>query len=65
MLKLKTYDSTLEKIFSSLSLGSWKIKREPTILKAGKYAFVPDFVPAEGRHEGVPGNCGLLDSGIP
>ena len=37
------YDSTLEKIFSSLSLGSWKIKREPTILKAGKYAFVPDF----------------------
>lgn len=37
------YDSTLEQIFGSLSLGSWKIKREPTILKAGKYAFVPDF----------------------
>jgi hypothetical protein len=31
-------------MFGSLSLGSWKIKREPTILKAGKYAFVPDFV---------------------
>jgi hypothetical protein len=38
------YDSTLEKTFGSLSLGSWKIKREPTILKAGRYAFVPDFV---------------------
>lgn len=38
-----TYDSTLEQMFGSLSLGSWKIKREPTILKAGKYAFVPDF----------------------
>ncbi|WP_230629315.1 MULTISPECIES: DUF790 family protein [Methanosarcina] len=37
------YDSTLEQMFGSLSLGSWKIKREPTILKAGKYAFVPDF----------------------
>ncbi|MDR7665834.1 DUF790 family protein [Methanosarcina sp. Z-7115] len=40
---IEAYDSTLEKIFSSFSLGSWKIKREPTILKAGKYAFVPDF----------------------
>ena len=37
------YDSMLEKVFSSLSLGGWKIKREPTILRAGKYAFVPDF----------------------
>ena len=40
----EVYDSILEKMFGSLSLGSWKIKREPTILKAGKYAFVPDFV---------------------
>jgi uncharacterized protein len=39
----EVYDSTLEQIFGNLSLGSWKIKREPTILKAGKYAFVPDF----------------------
>jgi predicted nuclease of restriction endonuclease-like RecB superfamily len=37
------YDSTLEQVFGSLSLGSWKIKREPTILRAGKHAFVPDF----------------------
>ncbi len=37
------YDSMLEKVFGSLSLGGWKIKREPTILRAGKYAFVPDF----------------------
>lgn len=37
------YDSALEQAFGSLSLGSWKVKREPTILKAGKHAFVPDF----------------------
>jgi predicted nuclease of restriction endonuclease-like RecB superfamily len=41
--EIETYDSTFEQIFGSLSLGSWKIKREPTILKAGNYAFVPDF----------------------
>ena len=41
--EIETYDSKIEHIFSSLSLGSWKIKREPTILKAGKYAFVPNF----------------------
>ncbi|WP_440948510.1 DUF790 family protein [Methanosarcina sp. T3] len=38
-----TYDSTLERVFGGLSLGNWKAKREPTILKAGKHAFVPDF----------------------
>ncbi len=37
------YDSSLEQMFGSLSLGSWKVKREPTILKARKFAFVPDF----------------------
>lgn len=37
------YDSSLEQMFGSLSLGSWKVKREPTILKAGKFAFIPDF----------------------
>ena len=37
------YDSTLERMFGSLTLGNWKITREPTILKAGKHAFVPDF----------------------
>ncbi len=38
-----TYDSAVEKIFGGLKLGSWEIRREPTVLKAGKYAFVPDF----------------------
>jgi predicted nuclease of restriction endonuclease-like RecB superfamily len=42
--EIETYDSTLEQMFGSLSLGSWKIKREPTVLKAGRYAFIPDFV---------------------
>ncbi|MFI5384336.1 MAG: DUF790 family protein, partial [Methanosarcina thermophila] len=37
------YDSKLEQMFGSLSLGSWEIIREPTILKAGRHAFVPDF----------------------
>ncbi|WP_440955896.1 DUF790 family protein [Methanosarcina sp. Mfa9] len=37
------YDSAVEKIFGGLKLGSWEIRREPTVLKAGKYAFVPDF----------------------
>ena len=41
--EIETYDSTFEQIFGSFSFGSWKIKREPTILKAGNYAFVPDF----------------------
>jgi Uncharacterized conserved protein len=38
------YDSSLEQMFGSLNLGSWKVKREPTILKAGKFAFIPDFL---------------------
>ncbi len=38
-----TYDSAVEKIFGGLKLGSWEIRREPTVLRAGKYAFVPDF----------------------
>ncbi|MGB9927570.1 MAG: DUF790 family protein [Methanosarcina sp.] len=42
-LEKETYDSSVEKLFSRFTLGSWKIKREPTILKAGRYAFVPDF----------------------
>lgn len=42
--EIETYDSTIEHIFSSFRLGSWKIKREPAILKAGKYAFVPYFL---------------------
>ncbi|KKH93856.1 hypothetical protein EO95_16695 [Methanosarcina sp. 1.H.T.1A.1] len=42
-IESETYDSTYEQQFASLSLGGWKAKREPTILKAGRYAFVPDF----------------------
>ncbi|MDY9926932.1 DUF790 family protein [Methanosarcina sp.] len=37
------YDSTYEQQFASLSFGGWEANREPTILKAGRYAFVPDF----------------------
>ncbi len=48
-LQEETYDSSIEKMFGNLSLGSWKIKREPTILKAGKYAFVPDFALQRGN----------------
>ncbi|KKG09677.1 DUF790 family protein [Methanosarcina sp. 2.H.A.1B.4] len=42
-IESETYDSTYEQQFASLSLGGWKAKREPTILKAGRYAFIPDF----------------------
>ncbi|KKG17160.1 hypothetical protein EO98_11530 [Methanosarcina sp. 2.H.T.1A.6] len=42
-IESEAYDSTYEQQFASLSLGSWKAKREPTILKAGRYAFIPDF----------------------
>lgn len=38
-----SYDSAIEKEFSSLNFGRWTARREPTILKAGPYAFVPDF----------------------
>lgn len=48
-LQEEIYDSSVEKMFGNLSLGSWKIKREPTILKAGKYAFVPDFALQRGN----------------
>jgi predicted nuclease of restriction endonuclease-like RecB superfamily len=48
-LQEETYDSSIEKMFGNLSLGSWKIRREPTILKAGKYAFVPDFALQRGN----------------
>jgi predicted nuclease of restriction endonuclease-like RecB superfamily len=39
----EVYDSTYEQQFASLSFGGWEAKREPTILRAGRYAFVPDF----------------------
>jgi predicted nuclease of restriction endonuclease-like RecB superfamily len=37
------YDSSFEQEFASLNFGKWEINREPTVLKAGKYAFIPDF----------------------
>lgn len=39
----ESFDSTYEQQFASLSFGGWEVKREPTILKAGRFAFVPDF----------------------
>ncbi|MCJ7445920.1 MAG: DUF790 family protein [Methanotrichaceae archaeon] len=38
-----SFDSAIEKEFYQLSFNGWMIKREPTILKAGQYAFIPDF----------------------
>ena len=40
---LETFDSAIEKEFSLLNFNSWSVKREPAVLKAGQYAFIPDF----------------------
>jgi predicted nuclease of restriction endonuclease-like RecB superfamily len=40
---LETFDSAIEKEFSLLRFNSWSVKREPAVLKAGQYAFIPDF----------------------
>jgi predicted nuclease of restriction endonuclease-like RecB superfamily len=37
------FDSAIEKDFYQLSFKGWIVKREPTVLKAGQYAFIPDF----------------------
>jgi hypothetical protein len=39
----ETFDSALEKEFSLLNFNSWSVKREPAVLRAGQYAFIPDF----------------------
>jgi len=39
----ETFDSALEKEFSLLNFNGWLAKREPVVLKAGQYAFIPDF----------------------
>ncbi len=39
----ETFDSAIEKEFSLLSFNGWSVKREPAVLKAGQYAFIPDF----------------------
>jgi len=41
--EIEAFDSTYEQQFANLSFGGWEAKREPTILKAGRFAFVPDF----------------------
>lgn len=40
---LETFDSAIEKEFSLLNFNSWSVKREPGVLQAGQYAFIPDF----------------------
>jgi predicted nuclease of restriction endonuclease-like RecB superfamily len=37
------FDSAVEKEFYQLDFHGWKVRREPTVLKSGKYAFIPDF----------------------
>ena len=37
------FDSAIEKEFYQLSFNDWTVRREPTVLKAGEYAFIPDF----------------------
>jgi hypothetical protein len=37
------FDSVIEMEFFQLDFRGWKTKREPAILKAGQYAFIPDF----------------------
>lgn len=37
------FDSAIEKDFYNLGFNGWIVSREPTVLKAGKYAFIPDF----------------------
>lgn len=38
-----TFDSSVEKDFYQFSFNGWVVSREPEVLKAGKYAFIPDF----------------------
>jgi predicted nuclease of restriction endonuclease-like RecB superfamily len=37
------FDSAIEKEFYQLGFAGWNVQREPTVLQAGKYAFIPDF----------------------
>jgi len=37
------FDSAIEKEFYQLGFKGWTVRREPTVLKAGQYAFIPDF----------------------
>ncbi|SNQ61069.1 DUF790 family protein [Candidatus Methanoperedens nitratireducens] len=40
---IETFDSAIEKEFSLLNFNGWSCKREPALMKAGQYAFIPDF----------------------
>jgi hypothetical protein len=37
------FDSAIEKEFYQLGFKGWIVQREPAVLKAGQYAFIPDF----------------------
>ncbi len=37
------FDSAIEKEFYQLGFKGWVVKREPAVLQAGEYAFIPDF----------------------
>jgi uncharacterized protein len=37
------FDSAIEKEFYQLGFKGWTVRREPAVLQAGKYAFIPDF----------------------
>jgi len=37
------FDSSIEREFYQLSYNGWTVRREPTVLKAGQYSFIPDF----------------------
>ncbi|MBW3004081.1 DUF790 family protein, partial [Candidatus Woesearchaeota archaeon] len=41
--KLEKFDSAIEKEFFSHNFNGWLVRRETTVLKAGQYAFIPDF----------------------
>ncbi|MBU4245928.1 MAG: DUF790 family protein [Nanoarchaeota archaeon] len=38
------FDSAIEEEFARHDFGGWNVKREPAVLKAGQYAFIPDFL---------------------
>ncbi len=40
---LETFDSAIEKDFSTFGFNGWSVRREPAVLQAGQYAFIPDF----------------------
>ncbi|RQD80405.1 DUF790 family protein, partial [Methanosalsum natronophilum] len=40
---MESFDSAIEKEFSLLNFNDWNVRRESEVLKAGQYAFIPDF----------------------